>query len=62
MGVVMIRCPRTGRDIKTGIEADGVTFGAMPVFFSRSYCPHCRREHEWFAKEAWVHEAEVEAA
>ena len=31
---------------------------ATPVFFARVYCPICRSEHEWFAKEAWVCEAE----
>jgi hypothetical protein len=30
----------------------------MPVFFARVYCPICRIEHEWFAKEAWVCETE----
>jgi len=30
----------------------------MPVFFARVYCPICRTEHEWFAKEAWVCETE----
>jgi hypothetical protein len=54
MGTVMIRCPRTGREIATGFEADRTRFNAMPVFFARSFCPICRAEHEWFAKEAWV--------
>lgn len=54
MGTVMIRCPRTGREIATGFEADRTRFGAMPVFFARSYCPICCAEHEWFAQEAWV--------
>jgi hypothetical protein len=54
MGTVMIRCPRTGQEISTGMEVDATSFSAMPVFFARSYCPICRTEHEWFAKEAWV--------
>ena len=54
MGTVMIRCPRTGREIATGYEADPERFRSMPVFFARSYCPLCRTEHEWFAKQAWV--------
>lgn len=57
MGTVMIKCPQTGREISTGFEADPTHFRAMPVFFARSYCPICRTEHEWFAKEAWVCEA-----
>jgi hypothetical protein len=58
MGAVMIRCPETGQDIPTGIVTDRKSFEATPVFFARAYCPICRTEHEWFAKEAWVCEAE----
>ena len=54
MGTVMIRCPQTGREIPTGYEADPILFNATPVFFARAFCPICRAEHEWFAKEAWV--------
>jgi hypothetical protein len=54
MGIVMIKCPHTGRDISTGIVADRDSFNAAPVFFARVHCPMCRTEHEWFAKEAWV--------
>jgi hypothetical protein len=57
MGAVMVRCPQTGQDIPTGIVADRQSFEATPVFFARVYCPICRTEHEWFAKEAWVCEA-----
>ncbi len=58
MGAVMVKCPDTGREIPTGIVADRRAFNAMPVFFARVYCPLCRTEHEWFAKEAWVCETE----
>jgi hypothetical protein len=58
MGVVMIKCPDTGREIPTGMTADRASFAATPVFFARSYCPICRAEHEWFAQQAWVCEAE----
>ena len=56
MGAVMIRCPRTGRGIPTGMVADRRRFEATPVFFARVLCPVCRAEHEWFAREAWVSE------
>ena len=59
MGTVMVRCPQTGRDIPTGLTTDRKSFEAMPVFFARVYCPICRTEHEWFAKAAWVCEAEL---
>jgi hypothetical protein len=56
VGLVVIRCPQTGRAIPTGIEADRGAFARAPVFFSRTFCPLCRTHHEWFAKEAWVRE------
>ncbi len=56
MGILMIKCPATGRDIATGIEADRRSFACTAVFFSRTYCPFCRINHEWFAKQAWVRE------
>jgi hypothetical protein len=58
MGAVMVRCPETGQDIPTGLVSDRESFRAMPVFFARVHCPICRTEHEWFAQEAWVCEAE----
>jgi hypothetical protein len=26
------------------------------VFFARTFCLICQTNHEWFAREAWVHE------
>jgi hypothetical protein len=57
MGAVMVRCPKTGLDIPTGMVADRESFKAMPVFFARVQCPVCRTQHEWFAQDAWVCEA-----
>ena len=54
MGKLMIRCPSTGRTIFTGRYIDPQAFRTTPVFFSNTYCPHCRVTHEWFAKDAWV--------
>ena len=56
MGVIMIRCPRTGRAITTDIKADREAFRCSTVFFSRTYCTNCRTNHEWFAGDAWVDE------
>lgn len=61
MGSVMIKCPNTGAAIPTGIKAEREAFGSTPVFMARCYCPYCRGEHEWFAKDAWVEEVRVEA-
>ena len=58
MGMLMIHCPRTGRQVSTGRNVDAATFRSSPVFFSRVYCPHRKAMHEWFAADAWVREAE----
>jgi len=56
MGIVMIKCPRTGRPISTGMTADRETFRCSAVFFARTHCPICETNHQWFAREAWVDE------
>jgi hypothetical protein len=58
MGTVMIKCPDTGHDIPTGMVADRERFKATPVFFARVLCPLCGKQHEWFAQQAWVCDAE----
>jgi hypothetical protein len=54
MGAVMIRCPRTGCAIPTGLEMSSGEFSRAPVFFARAWCPVCACHHEWFAPHAWV--------
>jgi len=61
MGELMIRCPTTGKPVSTGIHMDRTKFRSMPVFFSTSYCASCGGSHEWFARDAWMCEAEAEA-
>jgi hypothetical protein len=56
MGVVMVKCPKTGRAISTGIRTDARHFRSAAVFFGRTLCPHCLIKHEWFAGDAWVDE------
>lgn len=56
MGMVMIKCPQTGRAIPTGIRIDRERFRSSAVFFSRTRCPACETDHAWFAREAWVYE------
>ncbi len=54
MGILMIRCSKTGRAISTGTYAEAAAFRSSPVFFGQTHCPHCNATHEWFAKDAWV--------
>jgi hypothetical protein len=61
MGMVMIKCPQTGRAIPTGITIDRESFQRSPVFFRRTRCPTCNTDHAWFAREAWVDEPSARA-
>ena len=47
MGVVMIRCRRTGTNVSTGLEMDQGTWDALPVVASKMHCPACGAEHVW---------------
>jgi hypothetical protein len=51
MGMLMVRCPKTGRAIATGRYIESRLFSSTPVFFGSTYCPHCRVRHEWFVKD-----------
>jgi len=53
LGIIMIKCPQTGRAIPTGIKADRESFRCSAVFFARTHCSICQTNHDWFAKEAW---------
>jgi hypothetical protein len=39
MGTLMIKCPKTGSAISTGIQTERATFNNSPVFFARTMCP-----------------------
>jgi len=54
VGIVMIKCPRTGHTIPTGMKADREKFRSSTVFFARTYCSICQANHEWFARDAWI--------
>jgi len=57
MDMLMIRCPKTGCAIFTGRYIEYRAFRTIPVFFSKTYCPHCRMQHDWFVGDAWVYDS-----
>lgn len=59
MGMVMVKCPKTGHAIPTGIKTDRESFARSAVFFSRTRCVICHTDHPWFAREAWVDEPSI---
>jgi predicted RNA-binding Zn-ribbon protein involved in translation (DUF1610 family) len=57
MGVLMLRCPTTGRGFATGVNTDKATFERMPDAISTARCPHCGQEHWWRPNDARLLEA-----
>ena len=53
-GVVMVRCPATGRELSTGVEMDAVTFERLADIRSRIKCPVCNLDHDWSTRDAWL--------
>jgi len=54
MGMLMIKCPSTGRAVSTGIETSGVE--QLPTVIATTVCPACGRVHEWTKDDAWLEE------
>ena len=50
MGIVMIACPATGREVSTGIEMSGVD--QLPTVIATMFCSECGRVHEWTKDDA----------
>lgn len=47
MGVVVMRCPRTGREVTTGVEMEREAFQNLKPVIHRMRCPDCGSEHVW---------------
>lgn len=54
IGVVLVRCPKTGRELSTGVEMDAATFAKLPDIRSQITCPICGLSHDWSVREAWL--------
>jgi hypothetical protein len=54
MAKIYADCAVTGRPIDTGIEIDDVSFGRLPSFTGKIFCPHCGTEHAWSKDKARV--------
>ena len=54
LSVLMVRCPKSGRELSTGIEMDTATFEQLPDIRSQIMCPICKLEHVWSTREAWL--------
>lgn len=54
MGTVVIKCPKTGKTISTGIGMDKSSFENSNLSNNSVSCPACGGMHTWNKKDAWV--------
>jgi hypothetical protein len=56
VGVLLIKCPVTGREFSTGIETDEHSLELIPGTVVQSLCPHCGNDHAWSKFDARLSE------
>ena len=52
MGVLLIKCPNTGREFSTDIQVDVETLARVPQELTHTHCPYCKTEHSWLPRQA----------
>jgi predicted RNA-binding Zn-ribbon protein involved in translation (DUF1610 family) len=62
MGFIAIYCPRTGREVSTGVESDRDAFQKLRPVVVRMKCPACGSEHVWSKATARLVEVPAAAA
>jgi predicted RNA-binding Zn-ribbon protein involved in translation (DUF1610 family) len=52
MGVLLVKCPATGKEFSKGINADRGNLVGLRAIVAASICPHCGAEHAWRLEDA----------
>ncbi len=60
MGVIVIRCPKSGEEISTDIEIEPEGLLRLPPVTSETVCPLCGEVHAWRPRQARVAELPIE--
>jgi hypothetical protein len=56
MGIVMIKCPRTGEAVSTGLGMEHIKFEGSTFEDHQMGCRACGHLHIWSKKDAWLAE------
>jgi len=54
MGELIFLCPKSAREIETGIKTDAASLARSRRKVMRIQCPHCRAMHAFKIAEGWV--------
>lgn len=56
---LMLRCPKTGLAIPTGIAMDPESFESSGFQNNSSYCPTCRESHPWSKENVFFGDSSI---
>jgi hypothetical protein len=54
MADILVLCPKTGREVSTGLKTEWVMFETLPGIQMPLTCPACDGTHNWRPKDAWI--------
>jgi hypothetical protein len=54
MGELLFLCPKSAREIETGIKTDAASLTGSRLKVMHIQCPHCRATHTFTIAEGWV--------
>jgi endogenous inhibitor of DNA gyrase (YacG/DUF329 family) len=59
MSAVMIRCPKTGKPVNTGVTASKRRFETELFEGYAVSCPHCKKVHAWKSTDAYLQKSDL---
>ena len=51
---ILVRCPKTGQEVSTGLKTEWVMFETLPGIQVPLTCPACGETHNRRPKDAWI--------
>jgi hypothetical protein len=58
MGILLVKCPVTGKDFSTGVQVEAASaIDTLPDIPLWARCPYCHREHPWTPTNAYFSKA-----
>jgi hypothetical protein len=54
MPQILIRCPKFGRAIATGLQTEKIKFESLAGIQFSVVCPACGKIHRWRQRDAWI--------
>ena len=62
MNLLLFQCPKTERQVTTGIEIDFVALRDVQPVMVRLHCPYCYNIHEWKLSDGLIGEPRASKA